>query len=166
MSRRPPRTSPDPIDKYVGSRVRARRVGMRISQTKLGDAIGVTFQQIQKYENGTNRIGASNLYKISRQLGVEVAYFFQEMPEDLYEASNADPFGLSESAAEPFDSDPLSSRDSISLVHDFHRIPDETLRQRVGQFMRALANSMTNTPHDENDAADEFGPDDDHTDKE
>jgi len=149
MSRRPPRTSPDPIDKYVGSRVRARRVGLRISQTKLGDSIGVTFQQVQKYENGTNRIGASNLYKIARQLGVEVSYFFQEMPEDLYEASHADPYGLSEPHAEPFDSDPLSSRDSISLVHDFHRIPDDILRQRMGQFMRALANSLTETPHEE-----------------
>jgi len=149
MSRRPPRTSPDPIDKYVGSRVRARRVGLRISQTKLGDSIGVTFQQVQKYENGTNRIGASNLYKIARQLGVDVSFFFQEMPEDLYEASNADPYGLSEPIAEPFDSDPLSSRDSISLVHDYHRIPDDMLRQRVGQFMRALANSLTNSPHEE-----------------
>jgi transcriptional regulator with XRE-family HTH domain len=149
MSRRPPRTSPDPIDKYVGSRVRARRVGLRISQTKLGDSIGVTFQQVQKYENGTNRIGASNLYKIARQLGVDVSFFFQEMPEDLYEASNADPYGLSEPIAEPFDSDPLSSRDSISLVHDYHRIPDDMLRQRVGQFMRALANSLTDSPHDE-----------------
>jgi len=149
MSRRPPRTSPDPIDKYVGSRVRARRVGLRISQTKLGDAIGVTFQQVQKYENGTNRIGASNLYKISRQLGIEVAYFFQDMPEDLYEASNADPYGLSETMAEPFESDPLSSRDSIALVHDYQRIPDEILRQRMTQFMRALANSLTDSPHEE-----------------
>lgn len=151
MSRRPPRTSPDPIDKYVGSRVRARRVGMRISQTKLGDAIGVTFQQVQKYENGTNRIGASNLYKISRQLGVDVSYFFQDMPEDLYEASNADPYGLSEPAAEPFESDPLSARDSIALAHDYQRIPDEILRQRMGQFMRALANSLTDTPHSDED---------------
>lgn len=149
MSRRPPRTSPDPIDKYVGSRVRARRVGLRISQTKLGDSIGVTFQQVQKYENGTNRIGASNLYKIARQLGVDVSFFFQEMPEDLYEASNADPYGLSDPITEPFDSDPLSSRDSISLVHDYHRIPDDMLRQRVGQFMRALANSLTDSPHEE-----------------
>lgn len=153
MSRRPPRTSPDPIDKYVGARVRARRVGLRISQTKLGDSIGVTFQQVQKYENGTNRIGASNLYKIARQLGVDVSFFFQEMPEDLYEASNADPYGLSEPIAEPFDSDPLSSRDSISLVHDYHRIPDDMLRQRVGQFMRALANSLTDTPHEEDEKA-------------
>lgn len=148
MSRRPPRTSPDPIDKYVGSRVRARRVGMRISQTKLGDAIGVTFQQVQKYENGTNRIGASNLYKISRHLSTEVAFFFQDMPDELFEASNEDPYGLSEPLAEPFESDPLSSREAISLVHDYHRIPDEQLRQRMSQMVRALANSLTNSPHE------------------
>jgi transcriptional regulator with XRE-family HTH domain len=151
MSRRPPRTSPDPIDKYVGSRVRARRVGMRISQTKLGDAIGVTFQQVQKYENGTNRIGASNLYKISRQLSTDVSFFFQDMPNELFNASNDDPYGLSEPLAEPFESDPLSSREAISLVHDFHRIPDEQLRQRMSQFVRALANSLTDSPHEDDE---------------
>lgn len=152
MSRRPPRTSPDPIDKYVGGRVRARRVGLRISQTKLGDAIGVTFQQVQKYENGTNRIGASNLYKIARNLNVDVSYFFQDMPEDLYEASNADPYGLNEPMSEPFDSDPLSSRDSIALVHDYHRISDDLLKQRMSQLIRAMAQNLNNEPHeDEND---------------
>lgn len=149
MSRRPPRTNPDPIDKYVGSRVRARRVGMRISQTKLGDAIGVTFQQVQKYENGTNRIGASNLYKISRNLSCEVSFFFQDISDELFEASNDDPYGLSEPLAEPFESDPMASREAISLVHDFHRIPDDQLRQRMSQFMRALANSLTDTPHED-----------------
>lgn len=151
MSRRPPRTSPDPIDKYVGSRVRARRVGMRISQTKLGGSIGVTFQQIQKYENGTNRIGASNLYKISRQLSTEVSYFFQDMPEGLYEASSVDPYGLSIPIAEPFENDPLSSRASISLVHDFQRIPNDQLRESMGKFVRALANSLTDCPHEDHD---------------
>lgn len=148
MSRRPPRTSPDPIDKYVGSRVRARRVGLRISQTKLGDAIGVTFQQVQKYENGTNRIGASHLYKISRELGVDVAYFFDNMPEDFYSASLADPYGLSDGPQEPFQNDPLTSRDSLALVHDYQRIHDEHLRQKITQFVRAMANSLNHDPHD------------------
>jgi len=73
---------PDPIDKFVGSRVRARRVGLRITQTKLGDAIGVTFQQVQKYENGTNRISASRLYHIAKTLSVTVAFLFKDI-EDL-----------------------------------------------------------------------------------
>ena len=70
----------DPIDKYVGSRVRVRRLGLGMSQTKLGRAIGVTFQQVQKYENGANRIGASNLYKIAKALGVDVAFLYDGMP--------------------------------------------------------------------------------------
>ena len=74
---------PDPIDQYVGSRVRARRVGLRMSQTNLGQTIDVTFQQVQKYENGTNRISASNLYKIAKALAVDVSYFFDGIPESL-----------------------------------------------------------------------------------
>src|SRR5512147_2930210 len=68
---------PDPIDQHVGTRIRGRRVGLRISQTKLGQAIGVTFQQIQQYESGTNRVGASNLFKIAKALGVDVSFFFE-----------------------------------------------------------------------------------------
>ncbi len=75
---------PDPIDRHVGTRIRGRRVGLRVSQTKLGQAIGVTFQQIQKYESGTNRVGASNLFKISKALGVDVSFFFDGvMPEAI-----------------------------------------------------------------------------------
>ncbi len=70
---------PDPIDRHVGTRIRGRRVGLRISQTKLGSAIGVTFQQIQKYESGTNRVGASNLFKIAKALNVDVSFFFEGM---------------------------------------------------------------------------------------
>ena len=73
---------PDPFDVYVGSRVRARRLGLRISQTKLGEAVDVSFQQVQKYENGTNRMGASRLYAIAKTLGVKVAFFFEGI-EDL-----------------------------------------------------------------------------------
>ena len=76
--KRIPKGTPNLIDKYVGSRVRARRVGLRLSQTNLGQAIGVTFQQIQKYENGSNRIGASNLFKVANALGVPVSFFFDE----------------------------------------------------------------------------------------
>ena len=68
---------PDPIDVYVGDRVKSRRVGLRISQTKLSEACGVTYQQVQKYETGMNRIGASNLLKTAKALGVEVPYFYE-----------------------------------------------------------------------------------------
>jgi transcriptional regulator with XRE-family HTH domain len=140
MKRRTKGTS-DAIDKYVGSRIRSRRVGLRMSQTKLGEAIGVTFQQIQKYENGTNRIGASNLFKIGRALGVEVASFYQGMPEALLKGRPMRARGLGEGPQEVFTHDPMNSREAIELVHNFYRIKDPFLRKRLALFVRAMARS-------------------------
>jgi transcriptional regulator with XRE-family HTH domain len=132
---------PDPIDRYVGSRVRARRVGIRLSQTKLGEAIGVTFQQVQKYENGTNRIGASNLFKIAKTLGVDVAYFFegvQEIADSMMSDSPEVPMtGIKE--------DPLTSRDAIELMHNYYRVKDANVRKRLAQFVKTLAHSTDET---------------------
>jgi transcriptional regulator with XRE-family HTH domain len=130
---------PDPIDKYVGSRVRARRVGLRISQTKLGEAIAVTFQQVQKYENGTNRIGASNMYRISKALGVEVAFFYEGV-EDLGEEAVVN-LDLSDIPQAPFKEDPMASREAIELMHNFYRVTDEDVRKRLSQFVKTLAQS-------------------------
>ena len=128
---------PDPIDKFVGSRVRARRVGLRISQTKLGDAIGVTFQQVQKYENGTNRIGASNLFKISKTLSVEVAFFFEGLDAD--EEAAKELAGLSEGSQTKFDVDPMSSREAIELMHNYFRVKDENIRNKLSQLVKTMA---------------------------
>ena len=128
---------PDPIDKFVGSRVRARRVGLRISQTKLGDAIGVTFQQVQKYENGTNRIGASNLFKISKTLSVEVAFFFEGLDAD--EEAAKELAGLSEGSQTKFDVDPMSSREAIELMHNYFRVKDENIRKKLSQLVKTMA---------------------------
>ena len=128
---------PDPIDKFVGSRVRARRVGLRISQTKLGDAIGVTFQQVQKYENGTNRIGASNLFKISKTLSVEVGFFFEGLDAD--EEAAKELAGLSEGSQTKFDVDPMSSREAIELMHNHFRINDENVRKKLSQLVKTMA---------------------------
>ncbi len=133
MNARIVKEAPDPIDIHVGKRVRGRRVGLGISQTKLGQAIGVTFQQIQKYENGANRVGSSNLYKIAKSLGVEVAYFF----EGIEEATR----GLSESRQSQFEEDPLRSREAIELMHNYYRIGDQSVRKRLFQFVKALAGS-------------------------
>lgn len=133
------RDGPDPIDKYVGSRVRVRRVGLRLSQTKLGAAINVTFQQVQKYENGTNRIGASNLYKIARTLGVEVSYFYHGMPE--FEQPGPNKTGLEDNPPSFFESDPMASREAIELVHNYFRVPDERVRKRISQFLKSVARS-------------------------
>ena len=131
---------PDPIDVYVGTRVRVRRVGLRISQTKLGKAIGVTFQQVQKYENGKNRIGASNLYKISKNLGVDVAFFF----EGIEVAKEANSWAeLSDVPQARFESDPMTSREALELMHNFYRVSDESVRRRLAQFVRTIAHSAS-----------------------
>ena len=129
---------PDPIDRYVGARVRARRVGIRLSQTKLGEAIGVTFQQVQKYENGTNRIGASNLFKIGKTLGVEVAYFFEGVEQLPKAQVTGEPV---EGVSVPFQDDPLTSREAIELMHNYYRVKDSTVRKRLAQFVKSLAHA-------------------------
>lgn len=135
--------SPDPIDRHVGTRIRGRRVGLRISQTKLGQAIGVTFQQIQKYESGTNRVGASNLFKISKALGVDVSFFFEGVNnEPSMEAAIANS-GLSDVAPQPFEVNPMNSREAFELMHNYFRIGDPTVRKRLFQLVRILAHSET-----------------------
>ena len=137
MARNANKEGPDPIDLYVGGRVRARRTGLRISQTKLGEALGVTFQQIQKYENGGNRIGASNLFRIAKALDVDVGYFYEGMPDQVANSAGR-PTGMAETVA-VFDHDPLSSKESIELAHNFFRIRDPEVRSRLFKFVRTLA---------------------------
>lgn len=129
---------PDPIDRHVGTRIRGRRIGMRMSQTKLGQAIGVTFQQIQKYESGTNRVGASNLFKIAKALSVEVSFFFEGLSGDLM-APPEFALGLSDQPAAPLSMDPMSSREAFELMHNYFRIADPTVRKRLFQLVRVLA---------------------------
>lgn len=139
MARHAIKEGPDPIDIHVGSRVRARRTGLGISQTKLGDVLGVTFQQVQKYENGGNRIGASNLFRISKALDTNVDFFFEGMSDVTINAASGAQ-GLAETVTH-FDHDPLTSKESIELVHNFYRITDEDVRVRLAKFVKALAQS-------------------------
>ena len=140
MAKRKTKLGPDPIDKHVGARVRGRRVGMRLSQTKLGEAVCVTFQQIQKYENGTNRIGASNLYKISKTLGVDVGFFYEGVEDAFSDGANQG-LGLSDSAKPSLERDPMSSREAIELMHNYFRIADLTVRKKLFNLVRSLADS-------------------------
>lgn len=133
MSRRPPKEAPDPIDIHVGQRLKARRVGLRISQSEIGKALDVTFQQIQKYENGANRIGASNLYKLAQALNVDVSYFFDDM------ASSAKLKALSDQPAARFEHDPMAQPESIKLVHNYFRIASPAVRARVFQLVKSIA---------------------------
>jgi transcriptional regulator with XRE-family HTH domain len=127
---------PNPIDVQVGSRVRLRRNMLGLSQERLGEAIGLTFQQVQKYERGANRIGASRLYELSRVLDVPVSFFFDD--RDPVRAP-AIPGGFSEPPAEAFDSDPLRKRETLELVEAYYAIEDAAVRRRLFELARALA---------------------------
>jgi transcriptional regulator with XRE-family HTH domain len=127
---------PNPIDVQVGSRVRLRRNMLGFSQEKLGEAIGLTFQQVQKYERGANRIGASRLHELSRVLDVPVSFFFDDM--DPVRAP-AIPGGFAEPAAEAFDSDPLRRRETVELVDAYYAIDDPAVRRRLFELARTLA---------------------------
>src|SRR4029453_5932543 len=113
--------APNPIDKHVGSRVRMRRMMLSMSQEKLGDALGLTFQQVQKYEKGTNRIGASRLQQISHILQVPGAFFFQGPPNPPA-AGRTDGINVSEAPSPAYVSDFLATSDGLALTKAFMRI--------------------------------------------
>jgi len=128
--------APNPIDKHVGSRVRMRRMMLGMSQEKLGDALALTFQQVQKYEKGTNRIGASRLQQISQILQVPVAFFFEGAP---ILPEGAVPVGLQEAPSPAYVSDFLATSDGLSLTKAFMRIPDPKLRRRIVDLVQQIA---------------------------
>jgi transcriptional regulator with XRE-family HTH domain len=107
-----------------------------LSQEKLGEAIGLTFQQVQKYERGANRIGASRLHDLSRVLDVPVSFFFDDI--DPVRAP-AIPSGFHEPEADAFDADPLRKRETIELVKAYYRIDDVAVRRRIFDLAKALA---------------------------
>lgn len=126
--------TPNPIDKHVGSRVRMRRMMLGMSQEKLGDALRLTFQQVQKYEKGTNRIGASRLQQIAGILQVPVAFFFEGAPE-VAGASG----GMKEAPSPAYVSDFLATSDGLALTKAFMRIKDPKLRRRIVDLVRQMA---------------------------
>ncbi len=123
--RRQKSDKPNPTDVHVGARVRLRRTLLGMSQEKLGDAIGLTFQQVQKYERGANRVGASRLFDLSRVLDVPVSFFFEDMV----------------TAVERYDADPMLKRETLELVRAYYKIPDPHIRRRLFDLAKALAKS-------------------------
>ena len=140
---RTPSGKPNPIDVHVGARVRLRRTLLGMSQEKLGEAIGLTFQQVQKYERGANRIGASRLYDLSRVLDVPVSFFFDDMTEDVQNQSPRLISGLSgmDESAASYEADPMTKRETLELVRAYYRITDPQVRKRVFELSKALANA-------------------------
>lgn len=130
--------TPNAIDRHVGSRLRMRRVLMGMSQEKLGEHLGVTFQQVQKYEKGMNRMGASRLQNASRALEVPVEFFFRDAPQ-FESAHKGTP--ISSDALEDGNhvADFLSSNEGIELNQAFVRIKDRKLRRRIVELVRAAA---------------------------
>ncbi len=135
---RTPSGKPNPVDVHVGGRVRLRRTLMGLSQERLGEAIGLTFQQVQKYERGANRIGASRLWDLSRVLDVSMSYFFEEMGEETAQYS---PMNIAQCPGEPreMDSDPMSKRETLELVRAYYKITDSSVRKRVFELTKTLA---------------------------
>lgn len=132
---------PNPIDAYVGSRVRTRRLMLGMSQERLAEQIGVTFQQVQKYEKGTNRIGASRLQAIAGVLAVPVAFFFQQ---DNSQPLNTDGLGAINGLEDL--SDFLTSKEGLSLNKAFMKINDPSIRQSVLTLIKSLANASDVLP--------------------
>ncbi len=143
VRRRPKLDHPNPIDVHVGSRVRMRRTLLGMSQEKLGEAIGLTFQQVQKYERGTNRIGASRLWELSAVLEVPVQFFFGEMaPETLVQMSRItarEPAAQTETGTAMPAAGPLTRPETLDLIKAYDRIPLASVRRRLVELTKTLA---------------------------
>ena len=132
---------PNPIDVHVGRRIRQRRTLLGMSQEKLAEAIGLTFQQVQKYERGSNRVSSSRLFDLTHVLDVPMSYFFDEMEAGVADKSPSRLMGVSASkmqkaAAEP---DPLAKRETLELVRAYYKIAEPRVRKRVFELTKAVA---------------------------
>ncbi|MEQ8657278.1 MAG: helix-turn-helix domain-containing protein [Hyphomicrobiales bacterium] len=124
--------APNPVDVHVGTRLRMRRMMLSISQEKLGDALGVSFQQIQKYEKGTNRIGAGRLRDIATELKVPIPYFYDDLPGE------EPAMGFAESGMS-YVSELLTSSDGVELTRAFLRVKDPAVRRRIVDLVKSIA---------------------------
>lgn len=136
----------NPVDIYVGNRLRLRRTLNGMSQERLGEAVGLTFQQIQKYEKGANRIGASRLYQFSQILSVPPSFFFDgitdylQAPEEAFIGTGLKEVPLSsiDPSGEGGERDPLSSRETLEMMRAFNRISDPAVRKRIFELCKAV----------------------------
>ena len=125
---------PNPVDKHVGSRVRMRRMMLSMSQEKLGELLGLTFQQVQKYEKGTNRISASRLQQISNFLQVPIPFFFEGAPHLPGHSG-----GVREAPSPAYVSEFLATSDGLALVKAFTRIKNKKLRHSIAELVEQIA---------------------------
>src|SRR5215471_6861304 len=132
---------PNPIDVHVGGRVRLRRTLLGMSQERLAEAIGLTFQQVQKYERGANRVGSSRLFDLARVLDVPISYFFEDMEANVAAKSPSRLMGVSEAKLQPYSAepDPLAKRETLELVRAYYKIGEPRVRKRIFELTKALA---------------------------
>ncbi|NQU58385.1 MAG: helix-turn-helix transcriptional regulator [Rhodospirillales bacterium] len=129
---------PRPVDVHVGSRLRQRRTLLGISQEQLAESVSLTFQQIQKYERGANRMGASRLYELGGILDVPIGYFFDEMPKDVQNTKGTFAKGMSDQAQAEMNADPLTRRETLELVRAYYKIVNPTVRKRFYELIRSI----------------------------
>lgn len=125
-------TKPDPIDVHVGSRIRLRRTLLNMSQEKLASALGITFQQVQKYESGANRVGASRLFQISQAFDVPVSFFFEGYANDK---------GNQLQAAEErkgLEDDVFDRKETLDLLRAYYSIEDMSVRKKIFEMIKSL----------------------------
>ena len=138
-----------PVDAHVGTRMRQRRTLLGMSQTRLGDAVGLTFQQVQKYERGANRVGSSRLYEFAKALDVPVSYFFDEMPGNVLAgrpmAARVKKGGGFGEAGTPFavEKDPLIKRETLQLVRAYYKIKEPSVRKRIYELVKTMGAAST-----------------------
>ena len=139
-SRAPAKNGPNPVDVHVGARVRLRRTLVGMSQDKLGQALGLTFQQVQKYERGSNRIGSSRLYQLGQILDVPVSHFFDEMPDDIAASQRGHgAHGLADQAQQSYGDDSLTRRETLELTRAYYRITDPKVRKQLFELTKSLS---------------------------
>ena len=124
---------PHPVDVHVGQRLRMRRTLLGMSQEKVAEALGLTFQQLQKYEKGANRVSASRLHELSQILDVPQSFFFEELPTNAKSRNQA----ISSASDEEFD--PMNKRETLEFVRAYYRIKDPAVRGRIAALTRAMA---------------------------
>lgn len=132
---------PNPIDIHVGSRLRLRRTMMGMSQEKLGTQLGITFQQIQKYEKGTNRIGASRLHEIASIFRTPISYFYEDAPNINKNPGEGQEAGFSDVASSDYVVDFLSSSEGLQLNRAFIKIENPKIRKKIIDLVKELSNS-------------------------
>ncbi len=133
---------PSPIDVHVGARLRLRRTLLGMTQTSLGDALGLTFQQVQKYERGANRIGASRLFHLSQILDVPIQFFFDDMPPAVAASSPAQGGGRAKKPPS-YEPDPMATRETLGLVRAYYKIEDANVRNRLRELTKAMGAAVS-----------------------